>query len=269
MRRHLLAVGASLLVLGLGGVGTAVATEPSVDQTNAAPAAAAASNANTADQSIDQGGGGAPSQSASQSATDTQTAPVATAPATSAQVVPVNVNAPVRILSKGDAGDVKQTNAAPAAAVASNANGAEQSIDQGGGGATKTWSKGDGGSDPAGQSAGQSATNTQTAPVAIAPATSAQVLPINLNLPLSVGDGLHLPRLPVVDGPVKTSPTAVLEGPVGSATGLLGTLPLGGLPLVGALPLQPVLNTVGSAIGTVTGLVGGLPLPLSSLPVAI
>ena len=165
MRRRFLALGASVIALTLGGVGTATA---SVDQTNA-NATAVASNDNSSTQ-IALGGG-----SASQSSSGTQVVPVAVAPAVSAQVVPVNANVPVRVASPGDDGSVHQANAAPAAATASN----DKLV------ASRAARLGAGGS------VSQSSSRTQILPIGVAPAVSAQVLPINASIPvriLSSGD---------------------------------------------------------------------------------
>ena len=167
-----------------------------------------------------------------------------------------------------DSANPTQTNAAPSDAAA-NSNASEQAIHQ-----TKS-----GGGDPT-QSASQSSTNTQVVPVGVAPAVSAQVAPMNLNVPIDVGSptgligGLPLvgalPLQPVLDtaGAVLADPVGtvdtVLADPVGSATGLLSLLPIGGLPLVGALPLQPVLDGL---LAPANGLLGGL--PVSSLGIAL
>ena len=75
---------------------------------------------------------------------------------------------------------VGQTNSAPATATAGNANTSGQLIEQSGGGS---------------QSADQTAVNTQVIPIAVAPATSVQTLPVNLNLPVRIaspGDDGHV-----------------------------------------------------------------------------
>ena len=168
-----------------------------------------------------------------------------------------------------DSANPTQTNAARSDAAA-NDNASEQAIHQ---------TKSGGGGDPT-QSASQSSTNTQVVPVGVAPAVSAQVAPVNLNVPIDVGSptgligGLPLvgalPLQPVLDtaGAVLADPVGtvdtVLADPVGSATGLLSLLPIGGLPLVGALPLQPVLDGL---LAPANGLLGGL--PVSSLGIAL
>jgi hypothetical protein len=111
-----------------------------VKQTNAAAAGAAAGNANSTNQSAEQasgadckcGGGG--TQAVGQSADSKQSAD---ADADATQIKPSNSNVSVRIGSAGDGGDVTQTNAALAGALAGNLNKTDQSADQsqaGGGG---------------------------------------------------------------------------------------------------------------------------------------
>ena len=178
-----------------------------VEQSNAATAEAEAYNANTTEQSVAQGsahhskkGGSDEGGSASQSATTVQVAPIAVAPAVAPQVVPVNVNLPVRVLSPGDDGEVSQSNEAVAQAWADNSNDTAQFVKQGGSGAVS-----------------QSATTVQVAPIAAAPSLAPQVLPVNLSAPVSVVD--ELPALPV-------DPAAVLADPVGTILSLVGTLPV-------------------------------------------
>ena len=81
---------------------------------------------------------------------------------------------------------VTQTNSAPADATAGNANTSGQLIGQSGGGS---------------QSAGQTAVNTQVIPIAAAPATTVQTLPVNLNLPVRIAS-------PGDNGDVRQSNTA-------------------------------------------------------------
>jgi hypothetical protein len=211
----------------------------SVKQSNKAPADAYASNLNGSKQKIGQDGGYGGSQSASQTAINTQLLPIALAPATSVQTLPINANVPIRILSPGDDGVVKQSNKAPAYADASNVNGSFQAIGQGPGKKHSSWTGG-GGS----QSASQTAINTQLIPVALAPATSVQTAPLNVNAPIRFLD--ELPRLPV-------DPFKALADPVGTVGGALPVNPLALLAsptdALGALPL-----------GTVTGLLPPLPI---------
>ena len=168
--------------------------------------------------------------------------PIALAPAVAAQVLPINANLPIRIASPGDDAGAEQSNTASAPAEATNVNAIEQGIGQWGGGA---------------QSATQEAFNLQVLPIALAPAIAAQVLPVNLNAPVSILD--ELPRLPV-------DPFALLADPLGTVTGVLGAVggkggPLGAVTgLVGGLPL------VGGLLPTVSGLAGGLPLVGGLLP---
>ncbi|MEA2323995.1 MAG: hypothetical protein QOD81_3845 [Solirubrobacteraceae bacterium] len=92
-----------------------------VSQENTSSAAALAANANktaqVADQSGGEGGGGA--QAVAQKAASDQ---YADADANSVQDHPSNVDAPVRVLSKGDGGEVEQANTSTAKSAALNAN---------------------------------------------------------------------------------------------------------------------------------------------------
>ena len=102
-----------------------------VTQSNDATALGIAKNDNETKQSIDQvQGGGSGSdylQVAGQEAKNDQKAD---ADAFALQVKPSNENAPVRVLSKGDDGDVSQSNSTTAIAAALNDNDTKQSIDQ-------------------------------------------------------------------------------------------------------------------------------------------
>jgi hypothetical protein len=255
-----------------------------VDQSNTAAADAAAANDATSVQKSEGSG--------SQTATNTQVAPIAVAPAGAPQVVPVNANVPVSVLSDGPSGDVSQTNGAYAGADASNTAASRQEAPKDakkGEGGSQTASNtqilpiaaapaisgqilpinanvpvdlftlggGDDGKADAGTSqsnvayAGalatntaasrqygggtQTARNTQFIPIAFAPAIAPQILPINANVPITVGNPLAVLPLPV-------DPFAVLGDPVGTATGLL-------------------------PLGAVTGLLPALPVPLPALPV--
>ena len=131
------------------------------------------------------------------------------------------------------------------------------------------WDKGKGGWGPGG-SASQSATTGQLLPIGLAPALAPQLVPLNADVPVRAID--ELPALPV-------DPFAALADPVGTVTGLAGSLPLGTVDRPrrrpapgrrhgpgGALPLGTVTGLAGALpLGAVTGLVGGLPLP--ALPV--
>ncbi len=106
-----------------------------VTQTNAALAGAAAGNANSTTQNADQSqsgdsckcGGGGGTQAVGQSADSKQSAD---ADADATQIKPSNSNISVRIGSEGNGGDVTQTNAALAGALAGNVNQTDQSADQ-------------------------------------------------------------------------------------------------------------------------------------------
>src|SRR3954453_4576182 len=106
----------------------------------------------------------------------------------STQTEPVNVNAPVRILSPGDDnGDVHQSNRSDADAKASNKNYSDQSIDQSQGSSQGGWSKSKKGHD---SEQSQTAANSITQS-ACASAISTQTAPVNVNTPvrfLSPGD---------------------------------------------------------------------------------
>jgi hypothetical protein len=249
--------------------------EGAVHQANAAPATAVASNDNSSTQVAGAGhpakdpkgskdpktkgttgDGGPGAGSVSQSSSRTQVLPIGLAPAVSAQVLPINANVPVRILSSGDDPAVHQANVAPAAALASNDDSSFQGVRLGAGG-----------------SSSQSSSGTQLLPVSLAPAVGLQVLPVNLNVPVHLFDDLALPKLPLV-----SSVTGVLADPVGAVTGTLadpvGTVTglAGGLPLVDALPLGTVTGLVGSLpvaplLGTATGVLGTL--PLGALPLGV
>ena len=282
-----------------------------VDQSNTAGADASAANTVASTQ---KGGGGG-----SQTATNTQVAPIAAAPAVAAQVVPVNANVPVTVLGDAPSGDVDQSNRAYAGADASNTVASRQEGAKGGtkdeGGdqtATNTQvapvalapaiaaqvvpvnanvpvnlfttgDEGDGKGDPkadgvdqsnvavAGASAGnlvasaqkgggsQTATNTQVTPLALAPALAPQILPVNANVPVTVGNPLALlPALPI-------DPFAVLADPVGTVTGLVPPLPVDPFAILG----DPVGTVTGLLpLGAVTGLLPALPA-LPALPVGL
>jgi len=242
------------------------------EQSNTASAPAEATNVNSVDQLIrqsgdDKKGGTVGSQTASQSAHAIQLLPIALAPAVAAQVLPVNLNAPIRVLSPGDdPAAVAQSNTASAPAEATNVNAIDQGIGQWGGGS---------------QTATQEAFALQLLPIALAPAIAAQVLPVNVNAPISLID--ELPPLPVDPFALLADPLGTVSGVVGGVVGFVGSLPLGavtglvgGLPLVGGL-LPSGLAPAGLApaalapaalpdpLALVGGLVGGLPLP--ALPV--
>jgi hypothetical protein len=214
-------------------------------QDNTAVADAEAANVNRSAQGIGQAGAssGGP-QTASQSATTAQVLPISVAPAVAAQVLPVNVNAPVRVLSPGDDPAAEQSNGAYADASATNVNRTAQGIGQ----------EETGGA----QSATQSATTLSLVPIGLAPSLAPQVLPLNVNAPVRVLD--ELPPLPV-------DPFALLGDPVGTVTGLVGSLPLGALPVDPFALLGDPLGLLGDPLATVTGLLGTL--PLGALPVQL
>ena len=158
----------------------------SVSQTNASQAEALAGNANKTEQTADQTqGGGGGTQAADQQAYNHQKAD---ADAKSTQVEPSNQNIGVRVLSPGDNGSVKQTNASEAAAVAGNLNKTTQDASQDQGAShplsnDRCHSSCDGGSTGI-QALGQTAVNKQDAD---ADASSTQIHPSNVNTPVRVG----------------------------------------------------------------------------------
>jgi hypothetical protein len=149
-----------------------------VTQSNDATALGIAFNGNETKQSIDQvQGGGSGSdylQVAGQEAKNDQKAD---ADAFALQVKPSNENAPVRVLSKGNDGDVSQSNSTTAIAAALNDNDTKQSIDQ-----TQGGGRGHG-SDYV-QVAGQGSWSRQKAD---ADATAIQLGAANDNAPVRVG----------------------------------------------------------------------------------
>ncbi len=158
----------------------------SVHQTNASQAEALAGNANKTEQTADQtqGGGSGGTQLLGQDASNKQHAD---ADAESKQVKPSNQNIGVRVLSPGDDGSVKQTNASEAAAVAGNANKTTQDASQNQGASqplltSRCTSSCDGGSSGT-QALGQDASNKQDAD---ADASSTQIHPSNVNAPVRV-----------------------------------------------------------------------------------
>jgi hypothetical protein len=173
----------------------------SVSQSNDSSAAALAANANKTAQTAAQsaggggGGGGGGSQAVGQAAKNDQKAD---ADATSVQDHPSNVNAPTRVLSHGDSGNVDQSNNSAAKSVALNANATVQKAvqDQGGGVPVRDGSPSPCGCDskpPCGcdskqpatgiQAVGQEAVNVQDAD---ADAKSIQVGAKNVNAPVRV-----------------------------------------------------------------------------------
>ena len=103
-----------------------------VSQSNSTTAIGAALNGNKTDQTVDQeqgkvGYGSDSSQVAGQDASNKQGAD---ADATALQLHPSNESTSVRVLSKGDDGDVSQSNSTTAVAAALNGNKTDQSIGQ-------------------------------------------------------------------------------------------------------------------------------------------
>jgi hypothetical protein len=145
----------------------------SVTQVNQAGSAAVAGNANSTGQTATQQGGG--TQAAGQSAGSAQDAGAAT---TTNQVKPSNENISVRIGSDGANGPVTQSNSAGSVAAAGNINGTTQTADQQqAGGSCKCHGGGE-------QIADQGAENDQTAD---AEATTQQIKPSNSNISVRIG----------------------------------------------------------------------------------
>jgi hypothetical protein len=167
-------VNAPIQVLSLGENGG------DTKQSNRSSAESAAVNESGTEQSVDQsqqagngswGHGGGPFQGASQAASTDQDAHAA---ATSKQIAPVNVNAPIQVLSLGsNGGDTWQSNRSSAESAAANEAWTAQSADQ------QQAAGGQGGG--AFQGASQGASTDQDAG---SHAKSEQVLPVNLNVPV-------------------------------------------------------------------------------------
>jgi hypothetical protein len=111
-----------------------------VEQTNSVDSEANASNENSAEQEIEQeqsSEGGSDGKCCKSGSTGIQIGfqkaeneQDATAASLAKQEHAKNTNAPIRVLSEGDEGDVEQTNSVDSEANASNENSAEQSVDQ-------------------------------------------------------------------------------------------------------------------------------------------
>ncbi len=101
--------------------------------------------------------------------------------ATSEQLLPINVNAPIQVLSLGtNGGDTEQSNSSSAESVAVNQAGTEQSVDQSRSAPSKG---GEGNGGGAFQGASQGASTDQQAE---SEAASKQILPVNVNAPIQV-----------------------------------------------------------------------------------
>jgi hypothetical protein len=206
MRRRLLAVIASTVLLPAATAGSAAADDASVQalgqqaasqqsaSSSATSTQVAPSNTNISVRIGSPGDGGAVTQTNSSSATSAagnansalqqaeqaaagagvqladQTAASqqsADSAATSTQDHPKNTNIAVRVMSPGDDGDVTQTNSSSATSAAGNANRTDQSAGQSGGS----------------QKVGQQASNEQDAS---SKATSEQKRPSNVNVPVRI-----------------------------------------------------------------------------------
>jgi hypothetical protein len=183
-----------------------------VEQTNSVDSEANASNENSTEQSIDQeqsasGGsdgkccksGSTGIQIAGQKAENDQDAKAASL---AVQEHAKNTNAPIRVLSPGDEGDVEQTNSVDSEANASNENSAEQSVDQdqSSGGRGACCSSGTGI-----QVAGQEAKSEQDA---LGLSLAAQKGASNSNTPIRVkshGDGGDVEQTNSVDSEANAS----------------------------------------------------------------
>jgi hypothetical protein len=149
----------------------------SLDQSNDATSDGTAGNLNAAKQDADQEQGGSGVQAIGQSAKNDQDA---TALAVTAQKEPTNTNAPVRVFSKGDTGEVTQSNDASSDASAGNLNLTDQEADQDQKSGDDHDCKCEGGGT---QAIGQSAKNDQDA---TALAKTVQVKPSNKNISVRV-----------------------------------------------------------------------------------
>jgi hypothetical protein len=183
-----------------------------VEQTNSVDSEANASNSNEADQSIEQeqsSGSGSSSCGCKSGSTGIQVADQtakndqdAIAASLAFQDHAKNTNAPIRVLSPGNDGDVEQTNSVDSEANASNENEAEQSIDQdqSSGSGEKCCSSGTGI-----QVAGQEAKNDQDA---LGLSLAAQKGASNSNTPIRVksrGDGGDVEQTNSVDSEANAS----------------------------------------------------------------
>jgi len=149
-----------------------------VTQSNDATAVGIAANGNETKQSIDQiQGGGSGSDYLQVAGQEAKSDQKADADAFALQVEPSNVNAPVRVLSKGGDGDVTQSNSTTAIAAALNSNDTKQSIDQ-------TQGGGRGHGSEYAQVAGQGSWSRQKAD---AGAAAVQLGAANDNAPVRVG----------------------------------------------------------------------------------
>jgi hypothetical protein len=102
----------------------------SVTQTNSSSAESAAGNLNATDQSAEQSAGGTDGVTVQAIGQKAESAQDATSQASSEQIAPSNTNAPVRIKSPGDGGEVEQSNSSSAASAAGNANWTSQDAAQ-------------------------------------------------------------------------------------------------------------------------------------------
>jgi len=149
-----------------------------VTQSNDATALGIALNGNETKQSIDQiQGGGSGSDYLQVAGQEAKSDQKADADAFALQVKPSNENDSVRVLSKGDDGDVSQSNSTTAIAAALNSNDTKQSIDQ-------TQGGGRGHGSEYAQVAGQGSWSRQKAD---AGAAAVQLGAANDNAPVRVG----------------------------------------------------------------------------------
>ena len=148
-----------------------------VTQSNTTTGFAIAKNDNDTSQTVDQSqaGGGPGSDSLQIAGQEATSAQHADADATAAQIAPTNEAFSIRVLSPGSSGDVTQSNATTAGAVAANDNDTSQTVDQSQAGAGP-------GSDST-QIAGQDAANHQDAD---ADAKAVQLHPSNTAVSIRV-----------------------------------------------------------------------------------
>ena len=152
-----------------------------VTQSNTAGSSAEAGNLNLTGQKADQGqAGSGGTQAIGQKAKSDQSALALSA---AKQDQATNKNIPVRVLSRGDGGDVTQSNSVESKATAGNLNALKQGANQGQGGSTKEKCDCTSGGT---QAIGQEAKNEQSAGALSAAFQSGAS---NTNTPVRVGQG--------------------------------------------------------------------------------
>jgi GTP cyclohydrolase II len=148
----------------------------SVSQSNTAGSSATAGNLAGTTQTANQGSGGSGIQTSKQDSTTDQ---LAGALSLATQYGASNVNAPVRVLSPGSAGDVSQTNTVGSSATAGNAATTGQTASQGGSGSSC-------GCEGSGSGVQTSEQSAETGQAAGALSSAKQVDPSNTNVAIRV-----------------------------------------------------------------------------------